>query len=171
MQKVDARNGSSKLVSTQLPAQCGLGRCNDLVRLIQGRGSDGDFVPTGNEPIDNQTRCALLDAPPHNAAQPLSSSTVLYILIDGGGECFCTSRLRSASRTSDPYIWVWEGVPPYGSGGPVVVVSSLFSPRPLPKISWGRSKPPGLKLVGAPAAIQIGDSIKSMRARFASVPG
>jgi hypothetical protein len=53
-----------------------------------------------------------------------------------GGECFCTSRMYSTSRTSGPYIRVWEGVAPHASGGPVVVVRFFFRPA-------GAGKEPG----------------------------
>jgi hypothetical protein len=58
----------------------------------------------------------------------LSSSTVLYIPIDGGGDYFCTSRMCSTSCTSGLYLRVWGGDHRHAGGALVLDVRSLFRP-------------------------------------------
>jgi hypothetical protein len=72
----------------------------------------------------------------------LSSSSVLYILVDACGECFCTSWMYSASRTSGMHLQIWGGDLLHGSGGPVLVVCSFSRPARSQK-SPGAGPNPG----------------------------
>jgi hypothetical protein len=71
----------------------------------------------------------------------LSSSTVLYIPFDDGGDYFSTFRMCSASCTSGLYLRVWGWVGRYAGGGLVRVVRLFFRPgRPQKRL--GKAQTP-----------------------------
>ena len=72
----------------------------------------------------------------------LSPSTVLHILIDVCGDYFSTSRMCSASCTSELYLRVWGGDPRHTGGAPVLDVRSFFCPA-RPQNGLGQVETPG----------------------------
>jgi hypothetical protein len=74
----------------------------------------------------------------------LSPSAVLYILIDGGGDDFGTSRMYSTSGTSWLYLQVWGGDPRHAGGAPVLDVRPFSRPGALKnKPVQVKTPPPG----------------------------